>query len=166
MDTPFDLLAWLRFTLAPRLTAGQRHDLLKAFETPDQAFSASRTEIIRVIGEDGMQALAFDPDERVIDAALQWIAEPNHHFVVRGSPAEIASLPAFSGPAEETLYLDERVGRQLLHVTFGSVLTAGLDKKGRRFKERILELLDQHADLHQELLAIHFGKHLSLLNQG
>jgi len=98
MDTPFDLLAWLRFTLAPRLTAGQRHDLLKAFETPDQAFSASRTEIIRVIGEDGMQALAFDPDERVIDAALQWIAEPNHHFVVRGSPAYPERLSEIPDP--------------------------------------------------------------------
>jgi hypothetical protein len=87
-------------------------------------------------------------------------------YHISTTPGEIANLPAFSGPTEEALYLDERVGRQLLHVTFGSVLTAGLDKKGRRFKETILELLNQHADLHEELLAMHFRKHLSLLNQG
>jgi tagaturonate epimerase len=79
---------------------------------------------------------------------------------------EIAALRPFAGPAEEALYLDERAGRQLLHVTFGSVLTAGTDARGRRFKEIILELLERHADLHRELLEQHFTSHLSLLTQG
>ena len=87
-------------------------------------------------------------------------------YHISTTPGEIANLAPFSGPAEEALYLDERVGRQLLHVTFGSVLTAGLDKKGRRFKDTILELLNQHSDLHRELLTMHFRKHLSLLNHG
>ncbi|MBU6398716.1 MAG: hypothetical protein KGS61_00225 [Verrucomicrobia bacterium] len=82
------------------------------------------------------------------------------------SSAEIAALRPFHGPADEGLYLDERVGRQLLHVTFGSVLTAGTDAKGRRFKDSLLELLERHADLHRDLLERHFTKHLSLLNQG
>src|SRR5262249_24971298 len=39
---------------------------------------------------------------------------------------QIGALPAFVGGAEhEGLYLDDDVGRQLLHVTFGSVLTQG-----------------------------------------
>lgn len=88
----------------------------------------------------------------------------SYHISTTG--AEIAALPPFSGPAEEALYLDERVGRQLLHVTFGSVLTVGVDAKGRRFKEIILESLNQHADLHREILEQHFTKHLSLLNKG
>jgi hypothetical protein len=80
--------------------------------------------------------------------------------------AQIEALPPFTGPAEEGLYLDQVAGRQLLHVTFGSVLTAGVDQKGRRFKETILELLNRQADLHRGLLDHHFTKHLSLLNQG
>jgi len=75
-------------------------------------------------------------------------------------------MPPFTNAEHEALYLDEVVGRQLLHVTFGSVLTAGVDSQGRRFKEGILEQLERHADLHQEILEKHFTKHLSLLNQG
>ena len=56
--------------------------------------------------------------------------------------------------------VDEVAGRQLLHVTFGSVLTHA------QFKPQILENLDKHPDLHAELLDKHFSKHLRLLSQG
>ena len=79
---------------------------------------------------------------------------------------EISALPRFSGRTEEGIYLDERVGRQLLHVTFGSVLTVGENSQGRRFKEIILETLHRENDLHQQFLDQHFSKHLSLLNKG
>ena len=80
--------------------------------------------------------------------------------------AQINALPRYSGVQDEPIYLDEVVGRQLLHVTFGSVLTAGVDAKGRRFKDGILEQLHQHTGLHLEILERHFDKHLSLLNRG
>ncbi|MFM1769508.1 MAG: hypothetical protein RJA22_2037 [Verrucomicrobiota bacterium] len=80
--------------------------------------------------------------------------------------AEVTGLPRFTGPADEARFLDERAGRQLLHVTFGSVLTAGTDAKGRRFKDGILEQLQRHADLHLDLLDRHFTRHLSLLRAG
>ena len=80
--------------------------------------------------------------------------------------AQANALPRYSGPKDETLFLDEIAGRQLLHVTFGSVLTQGTDAKGRRFKEGILEQLNQHADLHLEVIERHFRKHLELLNRG
>lgn len=86
-------------------------------------------------------------------------------YHISTTSAEIAALPAFTGK-EEALYLDERVGRQLLHVTFGSVLVIGRDETGRLFKETILELLHRHANLHREFLDRHFTKHLQLLNQG
>ena len=79
---------------------------------------------------------------------------------------EIESLPEYGGVKDEAQFLDERIGRQLLHVTFGSVLTVGTDAKGRRFKDGILEQLVQHADLHCEVLEKHFTKHLSLLSRG
>jgi DNA processing protein len=98
MDTPLDLLAWLRFTLAPRLTAGHRHALLQVFATPEQAFNAPRAEVLRIVGEAGVQALAIAPDEDLVDQALEWIAQPNHHFVVRGSPAYPERLSEIPDP--------------------------------------------------------------------
>ncbi|MEO6054593.1 MAG: tagaturonate epimerase family protein [Chthoniobacterales bacterium] len=66
----------------------------------------------------------------------------------------------------ERLYLNERAGRQLLHVTFGSVLTIGRRPDGTLFHSAIMETLETNADLHRELVAVHFEKHLSLLNAG
>jgi hypothetical protein len=80
--------------------------------------------------------------------------------------ADINGLPRYSGPKDEALFLDERIGRQLLHVTFGSVLTQGIDTKGRRFKEGILEELHKHDGLHLEVIESHFSMHLSLLSRG
>ena len=87
-------------------------------------------------------------------------------YHISTTQAEVAALPGFSGPTEEPMYLDHRVGRQLLHVCFGSVLTAGQDDQGRPFKSRLVELLHDHADLHASLIEKHFVKHLSLLCQG
>lgn len=79
---------------------------------------------------------------------------------------EVASLSNVAPANYEKFYLDERPGRQLLHVTFGSVLTIGKDSTGRSFKEGILEVLRDDPALYAELLDIHFTKHLSLLNAG
>ncbi|MEO6848027.1 MAG: tagaturonate epimerase family protein [Chthoniobacterales bacterium] len=66
----------------------------------------------------------------------------------------------------ERLYLDERAGRQLLHVTFGSVLTVGRRPDGTLFHSAIMETLENNADVHRQLVSAHFEKHLSLLNAG
>ena len=72
----------------------------------------------------------------------------------------VRALPKYGGPKDEPIFLDEVTGRQLLHVTFGSVLT------NPNFKPRILDILKKHADLHKELLDKHLSKHLSLLSKG
>ncbi|MGF1450430.1 MAG: tagaturonate epimerase family protein [Opitutales bacterium] len=66
----------------------------------------------------------------------------------------------------EEAYLNEDTGRQLLHVTFGSVLTQGSRKNGQPFKEAILALLEKQADRHTELLDGWLGRHLELLEAG
>jgi tagaturonate epimerase len=88
-------------------------------------------------------------------------------YHISTTQAEIDGLRPFArGAADEAIYLDERVGRQLLHVTFGSVLTQGPAANGRKFKEGILKALEQNPDLHLELLEKHFDRHLSPLNKG
>jgi len=77
-----------------------------------------------------------------------------------------ALRPFVAGAADEALYLDEVAGRQLLHVTFGSVLTQGTDRHGRRFKHGIIEALEKHPDLHLEVLVRHFDRHLGGLLKG
>ena len=79
---------------------------------------------------------------------------------------DIAALPVFEGSKDEAIYLNETAGRQLLHVTFGSVLTQGIAANGRPFRDALLECLVRESDLHAELLSNHFIKHLSRLNAG
>ncbi len=66
----------------------------------------------------------------------------------------------------EDFYLNQDKGRQLLHVTFGSVLTDGKRANGQTFKEALLENLEKHSQLHKQFLAAHFSKHLQLLSKG
>jgi tagaturonate epimerase len=88
-------------------------------------------------------------------------------YHISTTQAEIDALAPFTrGAADEARYLNERIGRQLLHVTFGSVLTLGADSRGRRFRSGILETLEANPDLHLEFLEQHFDKHLSVLRRG
>lgn len=93
-------------------------------------------------------------------------ATDRQSYHISTTEAEIAGLPLFRGSAEESAWLDDRIGRQLLHVTFGSVLTIGTDATGRTFKAGILEQLNRHSGLHRDLVARHLRRHLSLLNAG
>ena len=56
----------------------------------------------------------------------------------------------------EAVYLETDAGRQILHVTYGSVLQHEL-------RERLLATLDRYADLHHELVAAHMSRHLDAL---
>jgi len=66
----------------------------------------------------------------------------------------------------EQTYLEENIGRQLLHVTFGSVLTAGQRESGESLKSAILQVLLNNDDLYREVLETHFDRHLNALNAG
>jgi hypothetical protein len=81
-------------------------------------------------------------------------------YHISATVKQVRALPAYDGPKDEPRFLDEAAGRQLLHVTFGSVLSHP------NFKSRILETLRKHADLHLELLDRHLSKHMALLTKG
>jgi hypothetical protein len=67
---------------------------------------------------------------------------------------EVRGLPDFHAADAERFYLETRIGRQMLHATFGSVVTNGRDDQGRPFREAILELLERHADIYREVLTV------------
>ncbi len=87
-------------------------------------------------------------------------------YHISATLADAATPKGLDAKTAERIYLDEVAGRQILHVTFGSVLTIGKTEGGRLFKEGILETLQANADLHSEVLEAHLGKHIRLLCQG
>jgi hypothetical protein len=87
-------------------------------------------------------------------------------YHISTTSAAVAALPRQNDSNTERVFLNEIPGRQLLHVTFGSVLTQGHRLNGQTFREAILSLLERNLNLYTELLDIHFTKHLSLLRAG
>lgn len=53
--------------------------------------------------------------------------------------------------------------RQLIHITYGSVLNAKDEDGNYRFKDRIFRILFKNEEEHYHLLSEHIGKHLKLL---
>jgi hypothetical protein len=82
------------------------------------------------------------------------------------SEHEVRSLAGSDPDDAERNFLDTRVGRQMLHVTYGSVVTAGRDEKGRLFRERMLELLESRADIYSEVLGAKLAEMFRLLARG
>lgn len=79
---------------------------------------------------------------------------------------EVQELFHNSRQDAEQVFLNERAGRQLLHVTFGSVLSQGNTGNGRSFREAIREALQEEEDLYRELIKQHFDRHLRELSRG
>jgi tagaturonate epimerase len=57
--------------------------------------------------------------------------------------------------------LDQFDARQILHVTFGSVLTERGSDGQRRFYDRFMSVLDARPDVYSACLERHFGRHLA-----
>jgi len=74
--------------------------------------------------------------------------------------ADLAKVPPPEGLDDAGLaaLLDDFDARQVLHVTYGSVLTAD---DGARFRGRLLEALRTHEEAYAEALARHIGRHLA-----
>ena len=80
--------------------------------------------------------------------------------------AEVQALPrpgTLEAADAERVYLEERAGRQMFHVTYGSVLSRGRGENGRPFGESLIELLDRYADLYHAALTRRLERHFELL---
>ena len=75
--------------------------------------------------------------------------------------AELARAPLPEAVSDWPGLLDQFDAREILHVTFGSVLTEVLSTGQLRFKERIMANLVVNADLYAENIKKHFIRHLS-----
>jgi len=76
--------------------------------------------------------------------------------------ADLAKVPAPQDLADADLpaILDQFDTRETLHVTFGSVLTA--EAAGTpRFKDRLMQALAEHEDVHYDIVQRHIARHLA-----
>ena len=71
-----------------------------------------------------------------------------------------APTPTDLPDTELPLLLEQFDARQILHVTFGSVLTAQDPSGGRRFYGRMMEVLTSHPEAYTANLTSHFLRHL------
>ncbi len=76
--------------------------------------------------------------------------------------ADVTRVPAPDDLADADLasLLEDFHARQVLHVTFGSVLTARREDGSYRFRERLLQALEAHEEAYYVALEKHFDRHL------
>ncbi|MCC7517721.1 MAG: hypothetical protein IT578_00895 [Verrucomicrobiae bacterium] len=74
----------------------------------------------------------------------------------------LPDLKAFPDAKLESLF-DNNDGRQLLHVTFGSVLNEKDASGALRFKDRFFKMLKEHEDTYAQVLEAHFVRHMESL---
>ena len=80
---------------------------------------------------------------------------------------DMAGDPSVLSPGEmEQVYLNDDPGRQILHVTFGSVLTTRGADGAPLFRERLMDILESNRNLYDDMLERHFAAHLRPLLDG
>ncbi|HTN73606.1 MAG TPA: tagaturonate epimerase family protein [Pirellulaceae bacterium] len=135
------------YEIFARVTAGQFH--VKTAGT-------SYLEALRVAARHERKLF-----RRVIDFSRERFERDRATYHISARLENVPSPAAISDDAKlEQLYLDLDDGRQILHVTFGSVLSdTGLGPAVR-------DVLAAHPETHRDVLARHFGNHLKALCRG
>jgi len=126
------------YPIIARLTDGLVH-----LKTAGTSYLEALRAISQVSPALFREILAFSRDRYEIDRATYHVS------------AQLAKVPTLDQVADGDLpdLLDQFDARQVLHVTFGSVLD--------RFGGRLLGTLQEHEGVHYETLAAHFQRHLA-----
>jgi hypothetical protein len=137
-----------KFSLYP-ICARHAGDLLHL-----KTAGTSYLEALRVIA-------GLDPDlfREIMAFSLKCYAEDRVTYHVSADPARIPRLDRLADH-ELVEILDHFDGRQVLHVAFGSVLTARKDDGTYRFRGRLLGVLRANEEAYYAALEAHFERHL------
>lgn len=102
---------------------------------------------------------------RIHSYALEHFEEATRYYHVTTNPANI---PDISKVKDEDLaeILAQNDARQLLHITYGTVLTAGDGKGGFLFKNDIYDVLNEREEDYYEALKDHLERHVAALTTG
>jgi hypothetical protein len=133
------------YPIAARLTQGLIH-----LKTAGTSYLEALRTVAAVEPDFFREIYAFARERYEIDRASYHVS------------AELGKVPEAADVPESALasLLEDFDAREILHVTFGSVLTQKDPQGGARFKGRLLDLLRSHPQAHAENLEAHFVRHL------
>lgn len=79
--------------------------------------------------------------------------------------ADLAKIPGLDAMSDKNLprYLDMNDSRQVLHITYGLILTEKNEDGSYVYRDEIYDLLNKHEEKYYEALQSHIGKHLEKL---
>lgn len=94
--------------------------------------------------------------------ALEHLEEAKRYYHVSADPERIPALSALrDGELPALMAMDD--ARQLIHITYGLILTAKAADGRYLFRDRIYTCLLENEELYYRFLADHIGKHLEKL---
>ena len=114
----------------------------------------SYLEALRVIGQ--VEPALF---REILAFAFERYGEDKATYHVSAVPSKVPQ-PQELKDSQLTGILDLFDGRQLLHVTYGSVLQAKNADGSERFRGRLLATLKAHEEEHYAIVSAHIAKHI------
>ncbi|MCX7946413.1 MAG: DNA-processing protein DprA [Hydrogenophilus sp.] len=90
--------AWLTLTLNPRLHPSDLRHLLSAYGLPEEVLAQPTARVAADFGPVVAEALAAPPDPLLIEAAIAWQADPNHHLIPLNHPHYPSALLDLADP--------------------------------------------------------------------
>jgi tagaturonate epimerase len=114
----------------------------------------SYLEAVRTVAE-------VQPDlfREILAFALERYGEDKASYHVSANPAAVPA-PDHLPDRQLASVLSSNDGRQVLHVTYGSVLTVKDSAGNYRFRDRLLKALASNEDVHYEIVARHLRRHV------
>jgi hypothetical protein len=116
---------------------------------------------------EALRAIAdVKPDlfREILAFAFERYGEDRASYHVSAEPAKVPT-PVQLADNELASVLDQFDGREMLHVTFGSVLTAQDADGSYRFRDRLLAALQADEEAHYAALEAHFDRHIAPFSQ-
>ena len=117
----------------------------------------SYLEALRVVAR--VQPTLF---REILAFALERYATDRQSYHVSADVDRVAAGVNSASDQALERFLDTFDARQVLHVTFGSVLTARNNGQNEvyRFRERLLAVLQEHEEMYCQVLEEHFARHI------
>jgi hypothetical protein len=112
---------------------------------------------------EALRAIAgIDPGlfREILAFAFERYDEDRASYHVSADPAKVPTPDQLTDSALGSV-LDDFDGREMLHVTFGSVLTDQDADGGYRFRDRLLAALEADEEAHYAALEAHFDRHIA-----
>ena len=97
--------------------------------------------------------------------ALEMFSEAKKFYHVTTDLTKIPALDTLTDAELPSLFT-ENDPRQLIHITYGFILTVRNEDGSYRFKDRLYKFWREKEDVYAEMLHQHIGHHLELLYQG